>query len=100
MVSRLTPAYSAASATFNQVFMSNLLGTIGRQRNAGPHALMPRDAIANGKSHQAAKWLARTMSIDAANRSVRDVRRFRGARCSNVRVARSAQIQWRTDETR
>jgi hypothetical protein len=24
--------------------MSNLLGTIGRQRNAGPHVLMPRDA--------------------------------------------------------
>jgi hypothetical protein len=49
---------------------------------------VPRDTVANGESHQAAKWPARTMSIDATNRSVRDVRRFRGARCSNVRVAR------------
>jgi hypothetical protein len=38
--------------TFNQVFMPNLLGTIGQQRNAGPDALMPRDAVANGEPHQ------------------------------------------------
>ena len=41
MVSRLTPAYSAPSATVNQVFMSSAVPRSGRFRVVGDVALVP-----------------------------------------------------------